>query len=102
MVLPAPLGPIRPTILPSGTAKLTSWTARSPRKDFEMFRTSSISALQAELPGERRPDAVRQEHDDEEQADAVEDLLHARDVDAERQQQLAHALGEPGEQQRAD
>ena len=37
VVLPAPFGPITAKIAPSGTAKLTSATARSPLKFFETF-----------------------------------------------------------------
>ena len=32
VVLPAPLGPIKPTILPRATAKVTSWRATMPPK----------------------------------------------------------------------
>src|SRR5688572_11477158 len=99
VVLPAPFGPIRALMLPRGISKEASRTARSPRNDLEMYLTSSIKL---ELAGERRPDGVGQEHDHDEQADAVEHLLHARDFDAELQHELAHAFRERGEQERAD
>ena len=41
VVLPAPFGPITAKIAPSGTAKLTSATARRPLKFFETLATSS-------------------------------------------------------------
>src|SRR5688572_19819724 len=99
VVLPAPLGPIRATIEPSGTEKLASCTARRPRNDFEMLLASSI---ELELSGDGGPHALGQEHHHQQQAHAVEHLLHARHVDAELQHQLAHSLGEPGDEQRAD
>src|SRR5688572_17982378 len=102
VVLPAPLGPIRATIEPSGTEKLAACTARRPRKDFDRLATASMLAVQAELLRERRPHALGQEHDHQQQARAVEHLLYARHVDAKLQHQLAHSLGEPGDEQRAD
>ena len=53
VVLPAPLGPITAKIAPSGTAKLTSATARNPLKFFETSATSSSAPCQA--PGLSRP-----------------------------------------------
>src|SRR4051794_18632058 len=76
VVLPAPLGPITAKIAPSGTEKLTSATARSPLKFLETPATSSIAIsrlrwltfIEAEETRERRPDAVRQGHDHQQQA----------------------------------
>src|SRR6476660_4412420 len=113
VVLPAPLGPIRPTIWPSGTVKLTSCTARRPLKLLDTCASSSnpvISALvalggramQSQRPAQRRPDAVGQEHDDEQEAEAVEHLLDAGDVDAEGTHDLAQSLGQRGEQKSPD
>src|SRR5262245_22029517 len=91
VVLPAPFGPIRPLMSPSGTANEASRTARRPRNDLAMFATSSI---ELQPPRERGPDAVGQEHDYDEQHHAVELLLHARDLPAERGEQLGDAVGE--------
>src|SRR4051794_25890241 len=91
VVLPAPLGPISPLISPSGTANDASRTARRPRNAFEIVFTSSI---ELEPPGEGRPDAMRQKHDHDEEHDAVEHLLHARDLPAERREELGDAVGE--------
>jgi len=41
VVLPAPLGPIRLTISPGSTFRLTSSTALTPPKRLEIFRASS-------------------------------------------------------------
>src|SRR6266700_4139562 len=94
VVFPAPFGPITAKIAPSGTAKLTSATARSPLKFLETPATSSIAAIiaamsrlrlltlvEAQQAGERRPDAVRQRHDDHQQTDAVEHAFDARNVE---------------------
>src|SRR5690348_698727 len=111
VVLPAPFGPITAKIAPSGTAKLTSATARRPWKFFETSVTSRspaisllrrFAALQAQHPRDRRPDAVRQHHHDEQKADAVEHPLGARRVEAEIRQQFLQRFGHPGEQERAD
>src|SRR3954454_8483214 len=99
VVLPAPLGPISPLISPSGTANEASRTARKPRNAFEIAFTSSIKL---QPPGERRPDAVRQEHDHDEQHDAVEHLLHARDLPAQRREELGDAVGEQRQDCRAE
>ena len=45
VVLPAPFGPITAKIAPSGTANVTSATARSPLKFFETLATSSNAAM---------------------------------------------------------
>src|SRR3954471_23175146 len=99
VVLPAPFGPIRPLISPSGTVNEASRTARSPRNDFEMFFTSSI---EFQLPRQNRPDTVGEEHDYHEQHDAVEHLLHARDLPAERREELGDAVGEQRQDYRAE
>src|ERR1700693_6406590 len=38
VVLPAPLGPTRPTLSPARTSNVMSWTALTPPKDFETLR----------------------------------------------------------------
>src|SRR3954471_8663700 len=41
VVLPAPFGPMRPLMSPSGSSNDAAFTARRPRNDFEIARTSS-------------------------------------------------------------
>src|SRR5262245_52828975 len=93
VVLPAPFGPIRPLMLPCGTSKVASRTACSPRKDLEAWRTSS---MELQLSRHGGPDAVRKEHDHDEQHHAVEHLLDARYFPAERGEQLGDAVGKQG------
>src|SRR5579859_1164454 len=72
VVLPAPFGPIRPLMSPSGMANDASCTARRPRNDFEMPRTSS-SAMRR-LPADELDDSDDGEDPekrrDEQQVDA--------------------------------
>ena len=49
MLLPAPLGPISPTTVPSRTVKLQSSTAVTPPKVFVSAFTSRIAALGHEV-----------------------------------------------------
>src|SRR3972149_11391755 len=101
VVLPAPLGPISATIWPSSTSKDASDTARRPRKLLEIERTdSSVSAMavpfaarEAQAPCKGRPDSIRKEHDHDQQAGAVEHLLHAGDLPSERRHQFGDAVG---------
>src|SRR5262249_2579058 len=113
VVLPAPLGPIRETICPSSTVKLTACTAASPLKLLETPSRESralISAItvrrrqavEAQQPAERRPDAARQENDHEEKAEAIEPLLAPRHIDADCQNALMQGLGQRGQQKGAD
>src|ERR1044071_5769908 len=99
VVLPAPFGPISPLIPPSGTANDASRTARKPRNDFEMFFTSSI---QLQPSREGGPDSVGEEHDHCEQHHAVEHLLYAGDLPAERGEKLGDAIGEQRQHCRAE
>src|SRR5688500_16089655 len=94
VVLPAPLGPISPLMLPSGISKEASCTARRPRKDFETCLTSSMDF---QLPSNRRPDAVGQEHHHHQQDQSVEHLLDAGDLPAQRGERLGDAVGEQGQ-----
>ena len=91
VVLPAPFGPITAKIAPCGTSKLTLSTASRPRKRLltpstDKQRAHVLRSVEAEPAREPRPDAVRQRHDHQQQADAVEHLLDAGHVDAERAQ----------------
>src|SRR5262249_40588620 len=105
VVLPAPFGPMTAKMSPDRTAKLTSCTARSPLNLFDTPLTSSNASMshpsavaapriEAKHPAQRRPHAFRQHHHHEQQADAVEDLLRARHVEAKRAKELGHAFGE--------
>src|ERR1051325_10618125 len=111
VVLPAPFGPITAKAAPSGTAKLTSATARKPWKFFETLVTSrspAISVLrrfaapQAQQPRNRRPDAVRQDHHHQQETDAVEHAFGARRIEAKIGQQFLQCFRNPGEQECAD
>src|SRR5712691_106091 len=109
VVLPAPFGPITAKIAPSGTVKLTSWTARTPLKRFDRpctSRSTPMSRLaagrQAQGPRQRRPHAVRDHDHHDEKTDAVEHLLGAGRIEAESGHDLAQAFGEAGEQERAE
>src|SRR5512134_1894016 len=107
VVLPAPFGPIRPTMAPSATSNETPVTARRPRKDLETSRTSRCATallppLEAEPPRDRRPDPVREEHHDREEHDTVEHLLDAGDLDAHRREQLGDRIGEDRQHRRAE
>src|SRR5215470_10942158 len=99
VVLPAPFGPMRPLMSPSGTANDASRTARSPRKDFEIFLTSSI---ELQFPRDGGPNTIWKEHDHDEQHHAVEHLLHAWDLPAERGEELGDPVGEEREHGRAE
>jgi len=63
VVLPAPFGPMSATMAPVGTSKDACETAFRPRKDLEMPSAAQHLLPQAQFARERRPDAVRQEHD---------------------------------------
>src|ERR687888_1985454 len=83
LVLPAPLGPIRPVMEPSATSRLTLSSARSPPKERPSpwtTRNSAMGALHANpgasgtAPGAQAPQQLRQptreqeEHDDDDRA----------------------------------
>src|SRR4051794_12760357 len=97
VVLPAPFGPIKPTISPSFTSKLTPATARSPRKAFSSCWTTSRPIGSALLRPRRRsqqqrPQTMGQKAGGAEQEHAVDDLLDAGQLDVQRGQQLGAAL----------
>src|SRR6266581_2406257 len=94
VVLPAPFGPIRALMPPSGTSKDASETALRPRKDLERFRTSS---MQLQLFRNEGPNPIGQEHDHRQQHDAVEHLLDAGDFPAERGESFGDAVGKERE-----
>src|ERR671927_1890950 len=91
LVLPAPLGPIRPAMEPSATSRLTLSRARSPPKERPSAwrtRNSAMGALhanpgtsgtapRAQAPQQlRQPTREEQEHDDDDRA--VERLREQR------------------------
>src|SRR5690348_10951494 len=97
VVLPAPFGPIRPLMSPSGTAKEALLTARRPRNDLEMPRTSS-SATRPPGKEEQRDRHERddpQQRIDEEQVDA--DVALAAAGDARLVERLEHRVAGPAE-----
>src|SRR5918997_3685275 len=116
VVLPAPLGPISPTISPSSTAKETSSTARTPPKWRLKPSTWSSAGIDLDPPlfgdfvgrGERRAAApargeeadqpVRQEEDHQQQDHPVDELA----LPAGRQADVAQQLREQGEQRGAE
>src|SRR5439155_19349025 len=104
VVLPAPLGPINPKMVPSSISNDTPSTARTPPK---WRRTSeSCSRALTWTPSGRQPfradqgeatasdDALRPEDDDEDEDDAVHDVAIRGE--------LAHDLGQRGEEHGAD
>src|SRR6266851_7863834 len=68
VVLPAPLGPIRPTISPWCTSSEAWSTAKRPPNDLESSRTSSMARLSAEQAHQ----AIGQAGHDQHQHDAVD------------------------------
>src|SRR5258708_19481561 len=81
VVLPAPFGPMRPTISPSSTVRPTWLTAASPPKCFVRLRVSrrGIRARRAppesrQLPGQH-DETARQEQDGRQHDDGKEDRL---------------------------
>src|ERR1700693_4593625 len=60
VVLPAPLGPTRPTLSPARTSNVMSCTALTPPKDFETLRSaksgcsSAMDRLLAQAAGHHR------------------------------------------------
>src|SRR5215468_1214238 len=77
VVLPAPLGPMMPTISPGATPRETSRTAVNPPKRLVTASSSSIAAPGAEALAEPTDQALGDEaHDDDEEA-AVDDEIDA-------------------------
>src|SRR5579871_529470 len=73
VVLPAPFGPMRALMLPSGISNETSRTACRPRKDFATLRTSS-SAIGTPLSSFHDELDERHDRDDEEQGIEGEEI----------------------------
>ena len=107
VVLPAPFGPMTPQISPAATSNVTASTAVRPRNRLVTASSGQQrghrSALrQAEPPRQPGPDAAGQGDDDEQQAGAVEHLLGAGQIEAERGQRAVQRFGKAGEQEGAD
>ena len=106
VVLPAPLGPIRAWMAPAGTLKLTSCTARRPRKLLPMPASSSRAPLTSRrsarpsFAGQPRPHAGRPVHHDHQQRQAVEDLLDAGN--AQRLAEVGEGLAQSRQHDGAD
>src|SRR2546422_395175 len=90
VVLPAPLGPMRPTIAPAGTSKETPSTARTPPK---WRRTSRSVSRGADTERATGHDALGAEHGDENEHDPVQHLAVVLGT--------ADDLGQHGQQHRA-
>src|SRR3954470_19124585 len=75
VVLPAPLGPISPTISPAPTSSEACSTAFNPPNALERSRTSSMAAA-----SQQARKAVGQAGDDDDQHDAVDDQAERLDV----------------------
>src|SRR5260370_3407352 len=72
VVLPAPLGPMKPQISFSGTSKLTSRNAATPPKYFVSVFTSRIFTSSPEQPSQQSHQAVGLEQNNKDQQPAVE------------------------------
>src|SRR6188508_3737335 len=99
VVLPAPLGPISPTISPARTSSDAWSTAFRPPNALERSRTSSMAAAPKEA-GE----AVGQPGDDDDQHHAVDDQAERLDVLERREHAggVARQLVDRGQHDRAD
>ena len=99
VVLPAPFGPMTAKISPCGTAKLTRSTATRPRKrllTLSRVRSAVICRPCHTKPArQRRPYAVRQHDDHDQQAHAVEHLRRPRQIDAQRRHRGVSASASP-------
>src|SRR5436190_18479221 len=96
VVLPAPLGPIRPTMAPSATAKLTPLTAvRPPNRTVRSSTSSSgTEAPPRPCPSPESPQPLGYEHDGD----------HEKRAEDHQARPLGHAqvLRQQGEEQRAE
>ena len=106
VVLPAPFGPITAKISPSGTVEAHAVDGDQAAEAFadgveRKQRRHRLPSVDAEPARQPRPDALRQRHDDEQQANAVEHLLGAGQIEAERRHDRGHRLRQAGEHERA-
>src|SRR5438105_5840335 len=79
VVLPAPFGPMMPSRSPARTSRLTARTAVRPPK--RLVTDSSVSTVppRPPAPGDARQPLRREAHD-EDQHDAVDDQVDARET----------------------
>src|SRR5260370_38609411 len=75
VVLPAPLGPMKPQISFSGTSKLTSRNAATPPKYFVSVFTSRTFTSSPEQPSQQSHHAVGLEQTDMDQQPAGEEQI---------------------------
>src|SRR5688500_2371395 len=102
VVLPAPLGPMRPLMSPSGTSNEALFTARRPRNDFVMPRASSsaIGPLSAHELHERDDGEDPEQRRDQQQVDA--DVALAAAEHARLHQRFVDRVAEPEQRSDAD
>src|SRR6185312_8123949 len=104
VVLPAPLGPIRPTISPERTSSEAWSTALRPPNALESARTSSMAAA-----SEQAGEAVGQAGHDQDQHRAVDDqaerlhvLEHGEDAGGGARQLIDRGEGDRADQRAED
>src|SRR5262249_22877088 len=101
VVLPAPLGPMMPTISP-GAARTETWrTAVSPPKRLVTASSSSIAARGAEALAEPADQALGDEADDDDEEAAVDDEIDAHEPAAYVAEGGAEARLERGDEDRS-
>src|SRR5260370_35240207 len=84
VVLPAPLGPMKPEICFSATAKLTSFSAATPPKYLLSVVTSRIfTAFSPEEPAQQTQEPVGLKQDDQDQQRSVEQQAGVLKMDGE-------------------
>src|SRR5690349_8198618 len=95
VVLPAPLGPIRPLMSPAAISNDALFTARRPRNDLEMPRASSsvIGPRAREELDERHEGQDPEQRIDEQQVDA--DVALAAAEEARLHAGLIQGIREP-------
>src|SRR6266480_6672902 len=103
VVLPAPLGPIKPKMVPCSISRDTSSTACTPPNDrLTLLSCSSALTRSPARPPARRDDgeaapaddALRPEDDDEDEDDAIDDVAIGG--------KLTHDFRQCGEEDRAN
>src|SRR6516225_660076 len=80
VVLPAPLGPMKPQISFSGTSKLTSRKAATPPKYLVSVFTSRIFTSSPEEPSQQSHQAVGLEQNNKDQQPAIEQQMEVGKV----------------------
>src|SRR5712692_5137087 len=105
VVLPAPLGPIRPCTSPAETWTAAPSSARTPPKLRSSSSTESSTRGLPQPPraqrARQRDDAVGQEQDHRQQDGAVEEQPQRARREAQRAAAASQHLGEQGEERAA-